>query len=182
MLSHPQSADNCSTAIWIGSFSSCLPHSTDNGKYQLTGALVSCWSGVRTSSEENVNAARHLRIGTRGSPMALCQTALVRDRLVAAHPELAANGAVEIVTIRTTGDRVQDRLLAEIGGCLSRRCRGAEPCARRDPAGAAANASVLGQLRGTAPLRCAASRDHRYRVHSTASDNLVRGREPAPRA
>ena len=60
--------------------------------------------------------SRHLRIGTRGSPMALRQTALVRDRLVAAHPELAANGAVEIVTIRTTGDRVQDRLLAEIGG------------------------------------------------------------------
>ena len=59
---------------------------------------------------------RHLRIGTRGSPMALHQTALVCDRLVAAHPELAANGAVEIVTIRTTGDRVQDRLLAEIGG------------------------------------------------------------------
>ena len=62
---------------------------------------------------------RHLRIGTRGSPMALRQTALVRDRLVAAHPELAANGAVEIVTIRTTGDRVQDRLLAEIGGKAS---------------------------------------------------------------
>src|ERR1700757_4550645 len=59
---------------------------------------------------------RHLRIGTRGSPMALRQTAFVRDRLVAAHPELAANGTVEIVTIRTTGDRVQDRLLAEIGG------------------------------------------------------------------
>src|SRR6201997_118213 len=59
---------------------------------------------------------RHLRIGPRGSPMALRQTALVRDRLVAAHPELAANGTVEIVTIRTTGDRVQDWLLAEIGG------------------------------------------------------------------
>jgi hydroxymethylbilane synthase len=59
---------------------------------------------------------RRLRIGTRGSPMALRQTALVRDRLVAAHPELAANRAVEIVTIRTTGDRVQNRLLAEIGG------------------------------------------------------------------
>src|SRR6266478_4241345 len=57
-----------------------------------------------------------LRIGTRGSPMALYQTALVRDRLVAAHPDLAAPGAVEIVTIRTTGDRVQDRRLAEIGG------------------------------------------------------------------
>jgi hydroxymethylbilane synthase len=48
--------------------------------------------------------------------MALRQTALVRDRLVAAHPDFAVAGAVEIVTIRTTGDRVQDRLLAEIGG------------------------------------------------------------------
>jgi hydroxymethylbilane synthase len=55
---------------------------------------------------------RSLRIGTRGSPMALRQAALVRDRLIAAHPDLAA----EIVTVRTTGDRVQDRRLAEIGG------------------------------------------------------------------
>jgi hydroxymethylbilane synthase len=61
-------------------------------------------------------ASRPLRIGTRGSPMALRQTAIVRDRLTAAHPELAEAGAVEIVTIRTTGDRVQNRLLAEIGG------------------------------------------------------------------
>jgi hydroxymethylbilane synthase len=61
-------------------------------------------------------SSRPFRIGTRGSPMALRQTALVRDRLVAAHPDLAASGAVEIVTIRTTGDRVQDRRLAEIGG------------------------------------------------------------------
>lgn len=57
-----------------------------------------------------------LRIGTRGSPMALSQTEQVRDRLLAAHPDLAAPGMVEIVTIRTTGDRVQDRRLAEIGG------------------------------------------------------------------
>ncbi len=48
--------------------------------------------------------------------MALRQTTFVRDRLLAAHPDLAAPGAVEIVTIRTTGDRVQDRRLAEIGG------------------------------------------------------------------
>ena len=61
-------------------------------------------------------ASRPLRIGTRGSPMALRQTTIVRDRLIAAHPELGEAGAVEIVTIRTTGDRVQDRLLAEIGG------------------------------------------------------------------
>src|SRR3954462_10912243 len=48
--------------------------------------------------------------------MALYQATLVRDRLCAAHPELAIGGAVELVPIRTTGDRVQTRLLAEIGG------------------------------------------------------------------
>ena len=57
-----------------------------------------------------------LRIGTRGSPMAVRQTALVRDRLIAAQPGLGAAGAVETVIIRTTGDRVQDRRLSEIGG------------------------------------------------------------------
>jgi hydroxymethylbilane synthase len=57
-----------------------------------------------------------LRIGTRGSPMALVQAGMVRDRLAAAHPDLAAPGALEIVVIRTTGDRVQDRPLHEIGG------------------------------------------------------------------
>ncbi|MFI4947244.1 MAG: hydroxymethylbilane synthase [Alphaproteobacteria bacterium] len=60
--------------------------------------------------------SRPLRIGTRGSPMALYQAGLVRDRLCAAHPSLAAEGAVELVAIRTTGDRVQTRPLAEIGG------------------------------------------------------------------
>src|ERR1051326_8374742 len=48
--------------------------------------------------------------------MALYQAELVRDRLRAVHPELAAAGALELVPIRTTGDRVQTRLLAEIGG------------------------------------------------------------------
>jgi hydroxymethylbilane synthase len=57
-----------------------------------------------------------LRIGTRGSPMALAQTERVRAGLRAAHPALGEPGAVDIVVIRTTGDRVQDRLLAELGG------------------------------------------------------------------
>ena len=48
--------------------------------------------------------------------MALQQTSLFRDRLAATYPELRETEAIEIVTIRTTGDRVQDRLLAEIGG------------------------------------------------------------------
>ncbi len=60
--------------------------------------------------------ATPLLIGTRGSPMALCQAGLVRDRLCAAHPDLAAPGAIALLPVRTTGDRVQTRLLAEIGG------------------------------------------------------------------
>lgn len=55
-----------------------------------------------------------LRIGTRGSPLALLQAEEVRDKLVAAH-DLAPD-EVEIVVIKTTGDKVQDRPLAEIGG------------------------------------------------------------------
>ncbi|ROP91050.1 hydroxymethylbilane synthase [Stella humosa] len=57
-----------------------------------------------------------LRIGTRGSPLALRQAHAVKAALAAADPSLAAPEAIEIVVIRTTGDRVQDRTLAEIGG------------------------------------------------------------------
>lgn len=57
-----------------------------------------------------------LRIGTRGSPLALAQAQEVRSRLIAAHPDLTPEGAVEIRVIRTTGDAVTDRALSEIGG------------------------------------------------------------------
>src|SRR6185503_15750982 len=57
-----------------------------------------------------------LRIGTRGSPLALAQADETRARLIAAHPHLAAPGAIEICVIKTTGDKVQDRPLSEIGG------------------------------------------------------------------
>lgn len=55
-----------------------------------------------------------LRLGTRGSPLALAQA-----RKVAAAIETAQrwpDGWVQIVKITTTGDEVKDRPLAEIGG------------------------------------------------------------------
>lgn len=61
-------------------------------------------------------AAPLLRLGTRGSKLALVQAGLVRDALAAAVPALAAADAIEIVTIRTTGDAIQDRPLSEAGG------------------------------------------------------------------
>ena len=55
-----------------------------------------------------------LRIGTRGSPLALKQAEEVRARLIAAH-DLAPD-AVEMVVIKTSGDRIQDRPLRDVGG------------------------------------------------------------------
>ena len=55
-----------------------------------------------------------IRIGTRGSPLALAQAEEKRQRLSAAH-ELPP-GSVEVVPIRTTGDRITDRPLVEAGG------------------------------------------------------------------
>ncbi len=54
------------------------------------------------------------RLGTRGSPLALVQAHAVRAALATAHGIDA--DTIAIVPIRTTGDRVQDRALAEIGG------------------------------------------------------------------
>ena len=56
-----------------------------------------------------------LRLGTRGSPLALAQARLVKAALLAAEPGLD-DAAVEIVVVSTQGDRIQDRTLAEIGG------------------------------------------------------------------
>lgn len=53
-----------------------------------------------------------LKIGTRGSPLALAQAYETRDRLVEAHPGLQ----VEIVDFKTTGDKILDRPLSQVGG------------------------------------------------------------------
>ncbi|MEO0913087.1 MAG: hydroxymethylbilane synthase, partial [Pseudomonadota bacterium] len=62
----------------------------------------------------HISPERPLRIGTRGSPLALAQAYETRARLMAAHalPE----EAFVIRVIKTTGDAVQDRPLGEIGG------------------------------------------------------------------
>ena len=62
-----------------------------------------------------MNPQPKLRIGTRGSPLALAQAEEVKSRLLAAHPALA-DDAVTIVVIATTGDRIQSKPLKEFGG------------------------------------------------------------------
>lgn len=66
-------------------------------------------SNLDTSQASQTNA---VVIATRGSPLALTQTDLVRDLLMARHAGLAVTKLV----LRTTGDRFLDRPLADIGG------------------------------------------------------------------
>jgi hydroxymethylbilane synthase len=53
-------------------------------------------------------------LGTRGSPLALAQANEARRRLAAAHGWEIERIALQV--IRTTGDRIQDRPLADVGG------------------------------------------------------------------
>jgi hydroxymethylbilane synthase len=53
-----------------------------------------------------------LKIGTRGSQLALFQANWVKEKLVETHPNLK----VTLIKIKTTGDKIQDAPLAKIGG------------------------------------------------------------------
>jgi hydroxymethylbilane synthase len=55
---------------------------------------------------------RTLRIGTRGSKLALVQSRWVQASLRRLHPEIA----IELVTIKTSGDRFLDQPLSTLGG------------------------------------------------------------------
>lgn len=55
---------------------------------------------------------RTVRIGTRGSALALAQTRQVEGQLQARHPQIA----IELVVIKTTGDKLKDVPLAKVGG------------------------------------------------------------------
>jgi len=57
-----------------------------------------------------------LRIGTRGSPLALAQAYETRKRLQELFPELCEDGALEICVMKTQGDMILDKSLMELGG------------------------------------------------------------------
>lgn len=57
-----------------------------------------------------------LRIGTRGSPLALAQAYETRKRLIENFPELGEEGALEICVMKTQGDMILDKSLMELGG------------------------------------------------------------------
>jgi len=88
-----------------------LPASQRKAPGTLT--LIQATATVNSDSKTRVAL---VRIGTRGSPLALAQAYQTRDKLKAAHPELAEEGALEIIIIKTTGDKILNQPLADIGG------------------------------------------------------------------
>jgi len=82
--------------------------------------------GGRTQQQQQQQSARTadvsmaepvLRLGTRGSPLALAQAYETKRRLAEAFPdELSADDAVEIKVIKTSGDMVLDKALKDVGG------------------------------------------------------------------
>lgn len=83
----------------------------------VEGKCADCPSGVSPKRPEplpfgGMTDARPVRIGTRGSALALWQAHHVQDELRRVHPGLE----IELEIITTEGDRIQDRPLHQIGG------------------------------------------------------------------
>lgn len=55
---------------------------------------------------------KHIRVGSRDSKLAIAQTMLVLDEIKKANPDVE----LELITIKTTGDKILDRSLDKIGG------------------------------------------------------------------
>ena len=59
---------------------------------------------------------RPLRIGTRGSPLALAQAYMTRQLLMDNFEELSSEGAIQLCIMKTQGDMVLDKALKDVGG------------------------------------------------------------------
>ena len=65
---------------------------------------------------EESSDVKPLRIGTRGSPLAMAQAFETRKRLQEKFTELNEDGAIEICVMKTQGDMILDKSLMELGG------------------------------------------------------------------
>src|SRR5690348_11076521 len=79
------------------------------------GHTASCTTVATALSRSNAGAAA-VRVGTRGSPLTLIQTRAFIEWLRGISPDLRPPGSFAQHVLQTTGDRVQDRSLADIGG------------------------------------------------------------------
>jgi len=79
---------------------------------KFRGEVAEAASSVRPHGARNLP----LRVGTRGSPLALWQTRHFLELILQFCPVLRMAGAFEEHVIATSGDQIQDRRLADVGG------------------------------------------------------------------
>ncbi|WOG97924.1 hypothetical protein DCAR_0417265 [Daucus carota subsp. sativus] len=100
-----------------GSMSSALVLCMPRSSFKACTRNVTTRASSSVAVEQNPETKVALvRIGTRGSPLALAQAYETREKLMAKHAELAEDGAIQIVVIKTTGDKILTQPLADIGG------------------------------------------------------------------
>lgn len=87
------------------------PLSTSLTRLRGSGSFTRLTIPQPSDSRKRMNT---IKIGTRGSPLALAQATLTQSLLIATG--LVTAESVEIVIIKTSGDRILDRSLADIGG------------------------------------------------------------------
>jgi len=101
-------------------FSSVIPATMSTlvaGHYLVRGPVRSASASRRCVVVMAADVqTKTLKIGTRGSPLALAQAYMTRDKLQAQFLALKEDGALEIVIIKTTGDKILSTALADIGG------------------------------------------------------------------
>jgi len=102
----PAAASSRKMQARSSTFSAAMPKAAKRATVSVRAALR-----VSAALEEPL-----VRIGTRGSPLALAQAYMTRDLLKKNFPPLAEDGALEICIIKTTGDKILDVPLADIGG------------------------------------------------------------------
>ena len=83
--------------------------------YVLPSHMVPSTHNTKYVGEAMSELRKVIRIGTRGSPLALIQARYVESQLCFYHTDLTAD-AVKIVPIQTTGDKIQGKTLSMIGG------------------------------------------------------------------
>jgi hypothetical protein len=93
----------------------CLGLVATASGYAAPVARTSAARGQRTSVSMALDTPL-VRIGTRGSPLALAQAYETQRLLRAAFPELCEDGAITINAMKSTGDMILDKALSEIGG------------------------------------------------------------------
>ncbi|KAL6998967.1 hydroxymethylbilane synthase [Sarracenia purpurea var. burkii] len=110
----PTLSGNFSTASSVSALGFSLPSLRTPLNKRRSKLMVSRAS-IAVEQQSQTKLAL-IRIGTRGSPLALAQAYETRDKLMASHSELAEEDAIQIVIIKTTGDKILSQPLADIGG------------------------------------------------------------------